>query len=363
MYTILNITLYIVSFLNVKVKGDKCYNIKSRGGDNVKFVLFLQLLVLVIFIFSMYILPSNAYFISVLSIFIIVNTAGLSYYVFRIWISNIGNSRRLLRTSYSLVLTVVLIGMLYLIINVFKLWVERYPQDTLMLFINTLLIISTFLLVSFGIAYLTMKKELERQIIENERLKQSQLVLKLESLKSKLNPHFLFNSIAVAISMIDLGEDKEKLKSYLSNVTDLLRLSIDAPEVWSVKEELELASKYLNVQKERFEGLNFEIYISEHYLNRRIPALILQPILENAIVHGISKSKHGGMVTISCQGDNEKEIIIEVKDNGVGAENIQKGTGLTIVEERLKLFSKDSRLEYSSKVNEGTCVRIHVVYL
>lgn len=328
----------------------------------MKVVLFLQLLVLVIFIFSMYVLPSNAYFISVLSIFIIVNTSGLSYYVFRIWIYNLKNSKRFVRAFYSIIFLIALLGMMYLMVNLFKLWIDRYPQDTLMSFVNTLLVVSTFLLVSFGIAYLTLKRELERQIIENERLKQAQLMLKLESLKSRLNPHFLFNSIAVAISMIDLGEDKEKLKSYLSNVTDLLRLSIDAPEVWSVKEEMELANKYLNVQKERFEGLNFEIYVSEHYLNRRIPALILQPILENAIVHGISKSKHGGMVTISCQGNNEKEIIIEVKDNGVGTENIEKGTGLTIVEERLKLFSKDSRLEYSSKVNEGTCVRIHVVY-
>lgn len=328
----------------------------------MKVVLFLQLLVLVIFIFSMYVLPSNAYFISVLSIFIIVNTSGLSYYVFRIWIYNLKNSKRFVRTFYSIIFVVALLGMMYLMINLFKLWIDRYPQDTLMSFVNTLLVVSTFLLVSFGIAYLTLKRELERQIIENERLKQAQLMLKLESLKSRLNPHFLFNSIAVAISMVELEEDKEKLKNYLSNVSDLLRMSIDAPEVWGIKEEIELATKYLNVQKQRFEKLDFDVHVPENCLGRRIPALILQPILENAIMHGISKSKHGGLITISCQEKYGKEITIEVKDNGVGSEKIVKGTGLIIVEERLKLFSKDSKVEYLTKLNEGTCVRIHIVY-
>lgn len=366
LYINLNITLYIVSFLDLKVKHKssvKCYNIKLKGVKDVKVILFLQLLVLIIFIFSMYVLPSNAYFISVLSIFIIVNTAGLSYYVFRIWVSNLTNSKRILRVFYSFVLVIAFLGMLYLIINLFELWIDRYPQDTLMSFINALLVISTFLLVSFGIAYLTLKRELEKQIVENERLKQIQLELKLKSLKLKLNPHFLFNSIAVAISMLELDEEKEKLKSYLSNVADLLRMSVDAPEVWSIKEEMELATKYLNIQKERFENLDFEVDVPESCMSRRIPALILQPILENAIVHGISKSKKRGLISISCQENNEKEVIIEIKDNGIGTQKIAKGTGLTIVEERLRLFSKDSKIEYLTKLNEGTCVRIHIVYL
>lgn len=334
-----------------------------RGVKDVRIILFLQLLVLVIFIFSMYMLPSNAYLISVLSIFIIVNTAGLSYYVFKIWTHNLTHSKRIVRAFYSVVLLVTLLGVLYLITSLFKLWIEKYPQDILMSFINALLVISTFLLVSFGIAYLALKKELEKQIIENERLKQIELALKLESLKSKLNPHFLFNSIAIAISMIDLNEEKEKLKNYLTNVSDLLRMSLDAPEIWSIKEEIELSKKYLNIQKERFEKFDFEITVSESCMNKRIPALILQPILENAIVHGISKSKENGLISILCQENQEKEIVIEVKDNGIGNQRIIKGTGLTIVEERLRLFSKDSKIEYLTKLNEGTCVRIHIVYL
>lgn len=326
----------------------------------MKVVLFLQLLVLIIFIFSMYTLPSNAYLISVLSIFIIVNTVGLFYYVFRIWISNLRNSNRLARLFCSFVLILALVGIVYLLINLFNLWIDKFPQDTLMLFLNTLLIISTFLLVSFGVAYLTLKRELENQILENERLKQSQLTFKLESLKAKLNPHFLFNSIAIAISMVDLNEDKEKLKNYLSNVADLLRMSVDAPEVWSLKEELDLAYKYLSVQKERFEKFDFKINASESCTKRRVPSLILQPIIENAIIHGISKSKQGGILAISCEEFSNNGIVIEVKDNGVGSEHFSKGIGLTIVEERLKLFSKNSKIEYISKPAEGTCVRLFI---
>ncbi|MCX7654612.1 MAG: histidine kinase [Fervidobacterium sp.] len=326
----------------------------------MRVILFLQLIVLTTLTYSMYLLPSNVYLISVLSIFVIFNTVGLFYYVFRMWFSNIKNGKNSAKILYTIALVFSALSVAYLLINLFKFWIERYSQDVLTLFLNTVLIILSFLVVSFGIAYLTLKRELENQLFENEKLREKQLIFKLESLKSKLNPHFLFNSIAIAISMIDLDESKDKLKNYLLNITELLRMSIDAPEVWSVKEEFELASKYLNIQKERFNNFDFKIIVSEACLSKQIPSLILQPIIENSILHGISKIKEDGLITISCETLNDQGIVIEVKDNGKGAERISKGTGLTIVEERLNLFSKKSKLEYLSKINEGTCVKLYL---
>ncbi|MGC8954665.1 MAG: sensor histidine kinase [Fervidobacterium sp.] len=328
----------------------------------MKIVLFLQLLVLVIFVFSMYLLPSSLYFISLISIFIVVNTTGLSYYAFRVWFSNFKDSNRFLKLVYFVLLIISVAGFSLLFFNLFKLWLENYPQEAIADFLNTLLVISTFLLVAFGIAYLTLKRELESKILENEQLKQARLSLELESLKSKVNPHFLFNTLATAISMLELNEDTEKIKKYLSDVSCLLRMSVDSPEVWTINQEIELARRYLNINKVRLgEKFDFEIDVSRECSDEKIPALLLQPLVENAIVHGITKSKTGGKVYILCKRTDDK-IVIEVKDTGVGAKKIESGTGISLVEQRLRLFSKGAKLEVNSEVGKGTIIRIYLLF-
>ncbi len=325
----------------------------------MRIILFLQLLVLVIFVFSMYFLPSNLYFITVLSIFVIVNTIGLSYYVLRILSESMKEKGVKLRWLYfTIMIFISLVTFSFLLSNIFKIWLKNYPDSAILNFLNTLLIVSTFLLVSFGISYLTLKRELERQISENKMLEELKLKFQLESLKSKTNPHFLFNTIAIAVSMIEIDEDKNKIKKYLLEVANLLRKSIDAPETWTVNEEIELTRSYLSINKTRFgDKLEFEISVSEECLYKKIPALILQPIVENAVVHGISKSKSGGKIYISCKTFDE-QIIITIKDTGIGVDGITKGTGIKLVEERLKLFSKNSTMEIISKQNEGTTVKM-----
>ncbi|PHJ12710.1 histidine kinase, partial [Fervidobacterium sp. SC_NGM5_G05] len=199
---------------------------------------------------------------------------------------------------------------------------------------------------------------LERQISENKRLEELKLKFQLESFKSKVNPHFLFNTIATALSMIEIDEDKDKIKNYLLEVGNLLRKSVDAPETWTINEEIELTKSYLSINKTRLgEKLDFEIFVADECLYKKIPALILQPVVENAVVHGISKSKKGGKIYISCTTING-QIVITVKDTGIGADKIVKGTGINLVEERLKLFSKNSTMEIVSKQNEGTTVKM-----
>lgn len=305
----------------------------------------------------MYMLPSNVYFVSIISIFVIVNTTGLFYIVFKIWIVNLKNSNKLIKFFYTTALIVALLGIVILFKSMFELWIEKYQDGVLLTFLNSLLIISTFLLVVFGVAYLTLKKELERKIYEYKKLEETQLLLKLESVKSKYNPHFLFNALAISISMIDLDEEKGKVKEYLMNITDLLRASLEAPEIWTVEEELELVKKYLEVQEKRYgKRLSFEIKLSPECLRKKIPALVLQPLVENAIVHGISRLSSGGNITINCAPIEKGGYFVEVQDNGFGINYLKKGTGLKIVEERIKLFSSNAKIEYISMEGKGTKV-------
>ncbi|MFN6991123.1 MAG: sensor histidine kinase [Fervidobacterium sp.] len=325
----------------------------------MKIALFLQLIVLIIFVFSMYLLPSNAYFLSIISTFVIVNTIGLFYVVLKIWVMNLKKAKLLIKITNTILLIIAIAGVIILFKSMFELWIASYQEVVLVTFLNSLLIISTFLLLAFGIAYLTLRKELEQKIYEYKKLEETQLLLKFEAIKSKYNPHFLFNAISVAISMLDLDCERETVKEYLMNVSDLLRKSIDAPEMWSVEEEFELVRKYLEIQEKRYNSrLKFEIELPQECSKRKIPALILQPIVENAIIHGISKLTSGGLIKVSCTPLGNFSFVLEVFDNGPGVKHFEKRTGLKIVEERIKLFSNNAFVDYIIQENEGTRVRL-----
>jgi len=319
--------------------------------------LFLQLIALIIFIYSMYILPSNLYFISVISIFIIVNTVGLTYYAFRMWGKELKGSNKMIRFLYFVLLIVALGGIIFLFSNLFQMWINVYSEEVLSNFTYSLLVVSTFLLVSFGISYITLRRELEKQVLEYERLKESQLKLKMQSFRYKTNPHFLFNSISVAISMLELGEDKDKVVRYLSDLSELFRVVLNTPETWSLEEELRLISKYLDIQKVRMERFDYEIFLEPECSKVIVPSLILQPIVENSIVHGVAKSKNGGKIMISCSFSGRR-FEIKVSDNGRGAEKIVPGTGLRVVEELMKAFFKESAIRYETSYGNGTTVTL-----
>ncbi|MGC9772366.1 sensor histidine kinase [Fervidobacterium islandicum] len=319
--------------------------------------LFLQLIALVIFVYTMYFLPSNLYFISVVSIFIIVNTVGLTYYIFRAWAKELiaSSKSKWSRFLYFLLVAVAIVGITFLFLNISGMWISKYSEDSLANFTNSLLVVSTFLLVSFGIAYLTLRRELERQLREYEKLKGAQQKLSIQVIRYKTNPHFLYNSLSTAISMLDLGEAPEAVKEYLSNLAELFRTVFQAPEVWTLKDELELAARYLEIQKLRIEGLNYEIKVDAECDKVRIPSLVLQPIVENAVIHGIAKSKDGRKILIECFIENGR-VVIKVIDDGKGSENIVPGTGLKLVEELLKAFARNVELKVESYPEKGTTV-------
>lgn len=225
----------------------------------------------------------------------------------------------------------------------------------ILLLINGILILGTLFLYFF---YYKLKKEITEKIVENNKLKENMLKSELTALQSKINPHFLFNTLN---SILDLAyTSPKKVEEVVINLSGIYRkiLYSSDKKFQTLEEELELIKKYLDIEKIRMgDRLEYEFIIDESIKNSLIPPLIIEPIVENSVIHGISKKKNGGKIFI--EATNEDNIInITVKDNGVGFDGELNGFGIKSVKERLKLLFKDeSNIEINS-TSKGTTVKI-----
>lgn len=170
---------------------------------------------------------------------------------------------------------------------------------------------------------------------------------RLEVLRSKLNPHFLFNTLN-AISTMALQRDHEQVSQSLGLLGDMLRASLDdsLPHEIPLSRELELTEKYLAIQRIRFgDRLRIERAIDPASLDVLIPSMILQPIIENAIVHGVGTKPGDGWVKIESHIENG-QLVVGVTDSGDGfAENPRNGIGLANTRERLQtMYGGDQHL-------------------
>ncbi|ODN30828.1 sensor histidine kinase [Fervidobacterium thailandense] len=330
----------------------------------MRFILSLQIIGGLIFLYTAFIIPSNLYFAALLSIFMLVNTVGIAYYITRsVVIGGIGvgkPARKILLPAAVLIAGIVMLA--FLIPRIYKLWSEIYSSELFVLFINTFAGVSALLVATFGFAYLSLKREFEEQLIKMQELENLRIKAELDALKSKVNPHFLFNALGSVTSMLELDAPKEDVINYLNSLAGLLRATVDAPSVWTLKAECETAEKYLKVQKFRFQDkLSYEILLPEEILNFKVPSLIIQPLVENAVVHNVGKVNRTVHVRVSC-GKTENGVFISIEDNGCGMNGTRKGSGLTLVEERLKHFSKGARLYVESNPDVGTTVKVVIPY-
>ena len=192
----------------------------------------------------------------------------------------------------------------------------------------------------------------------------------LKTLQAQINPHFLFNAINTIISFMMF--DVEKSKGLLISLADLFRKSLrNNQELVDIKTELEHIASYLEIEKARF-GDKLQVkYELEDNLAFKFPPLILQPIVENAVIHGILPKKQGGSVTIRSSKAN-KDVLLEVIDDGVGIDTYTmvglmsevsdtKSVGLQNVNKRLiNLYGDDYKLSITSEANIGTRVQIKI---
>ena len=139
----------------------------------------------------------------------------------------------------------------------------------------------------------------------------------LESLQAQINPHFLYNTLDCVNSLVDMGE-KESVKKVVTSLANIMRMSIKGDTFITLQEDLSYIRQYIFIQKMRFQDkILFLTEVPESLYQYYIPKLTLQPLVENAIIHGVSDLTETGMIGIFGRED-EHRLYIDIKDNGNG---------------------------------------------
>lgn len=194
----------------------------------------------------------------------------------------------------------------------------------------------------------------------------------LQALASQINPHFLYNTLDTIVWMAEFNDSKRVVEVTKSLAT-YFRLALNnGNEHIKLQSEIEHVRQYLFIQQQRYgEQLNYEIQELVAYGDYMVPKLILQPLVENAIYHGIKEVSRPGKIQIRVYEAKEK-LVISIHDNGQGMDVSQKkqvtdslvrqgGIGLSNVDQRLKLqFGKDYHMELESKPNQFTEIRLYL---
>ncbi|GAE36597.1 two-component sensor histidine kinase [Halalkalibacter akibai JCM 9157] len=232
--------------------------------------------------------------------------------------------------------------------------------------------------------------EMKRNILESvseleEKARLAQLLkeMELKSLQNQINPHFLFNTLNT-ISKTSYIEGAERTSDLISSVSTLLRYNIgNLDRQTTLKDEVEIIKEYFYIQKARFrDRVEFIENVDPSCLSTPLPCLTLQPIVENAFIHGIESMAGGAKIEVHIYQQDEM-VCIDVKDNGVGMDQKtmnrllgkeeesdfissqngsghSTGIGMKNVRDRLLLFDKESTFTISSSIGVGTKVSIRL---
>lgn len=211
----------------------------------------------------------------------------------------------------------------------------------------------------------TLRERQLSQLIAEKRLVETRLRL----LQSQIEPHFLFNTLSHVISLI--GEDAQRAELMLQKLTQFLRASLrrSRSENATLEDEIDLLSDYLAILKIRMgDRLQFSIDVAVDSASIRFPPLILQPLVENAIVHGLEPLESGGTISIDIRqlkaDTHELPVLkLSVSDTGAGLGEGSGGEGIGInsVRQRLQaLFGPGARLEMRDVEPSGLCVEIRI---
>lgn len=215
----------------------------------------------------------------------------------------------------------------------------------------------------------TVKQLLEQIMEDQEKIRSSEL----KALQSQINPHFLYNTLD---SIIWIAEDagNEKVKEITMALANYFRIVLSSgEEIITVEEEIEHVRSYLVIQKMRYENLDFEITMQKDVLKLYMPKLLLQPIVENAIYHGIKNNPGGGKISVNGM-IRDGELVFEITDNGRGMRPFELknsfkssekrrvrhgGVGLNNIRERISLYYGDHYgVQIQSEFKRGTRVTV-----
>jgi two-component system sensor histidine kinase YesM len=233
---------------------------------------------------------------------------------------------------------------------------------------------------SFNIMLGKIRMLLDQSIKEQQEMKKAEL----KALQAQINPHFLYNTLESIIWMTEAGK-KEQVIQLVKSLSTLFRISLSKGKEWiTIGKELEHLQSYLTIQQMRYRDiLSYQIEIDSLLHPFPILKMTLQPIVENAIYHGIKNKRGQGSVTVRGYAEDNKNIIWVVQDNGVGmsearlekvrsylnevetptetGNEVSGGFGLHNVHQRIRLYYGESYgVEVDSKETKGTTVTIRI---
>ena len=228
--------------------------------------------------------------------------------------------------------------------------------------------------MSFNIMIGKIKELLDSKIKEQENLKKAEL----RALQAQINPHFLYNTLDTIIWMAE-SKRTDQVVRIVTALSSFFRISLSKGMDWiTIGEEIERIKSYLTIQKMRYHDiLDFKIEVDQDVAENTILKLILQPLVENALYHGIKNKRQGGTISVRARRKGENEVLLEVEDDGIGftpeklarlrAEldddagdiKMESGYGIGNVNNRIQLYyGKQYGLSIQSEYSTGTCVTL-----
>lgn len=228
-------------------------------------------------------------------------------------------------------------------------------------FLNHLLVYGAVLAAGFAREYFLR----DRRRQQREMRLQAQLAeARLDALRMQINPHFLFNTLHAVSALVE--RDPAGVRRMIARLSELLRHTIDsrATDEVPLRDELAFLRRYIEIMEIRFQGrLEVAIAVDEDVLGALVPNLILQPIVENALEHGVNRAGGEGRIEIAVRREDD-DVVLTVRDNGPGIDGAAaSGVGVSNTRARLEqLYGDAAKLSLSSPADGGTHARITLPY-
>lgn len=200
---------------------------------------------------------------------------------------------------------------------------------------------------------------------KRKRLSAKMEELRRQALKLQMNPHFFFNSLNSVNSFI-VKNEKIEAQKFLTGFSRLMRLTLEnsQEDLIPVQKEIEFLERYMELEKQRLKNFDYKLTIDPQIENHLIPSFLLQPIIENSIIHGFRNIDYKGMIEVSFSKKNDK-LILSVSDNGVGIQtksqdNIKnhKSFATKILKDRVKIYKGEVIENENKKSKTGLTITI-----
>lgn len=228
--------------------------------------------------------------------------------------------------------------------------------------------------ISFNIMIGKIRELLAAKMREQDSLKKAEL----RALQAQINPHFLYNTLDTIIWMAEAGQTGQVVQ-LVSALSNFFRISLSKGRDWiTIGEEIERTRSYLTIQKMRYRDiLDYRIEVDDAVLGNTVLKLILQPLVENALYHGIKNKRSGGVINVRARQRGDGQIVLEVEDNGIGFTperlahvqaqinhdsdeiRLENGFGIDNVNKRIQLYyGRQYGLSIESAHQHGTRVTL-----